>query len=48
MVDDMVDTINGYVFALIALGLLTPLIVIRSVRTLLGKTPPQDNDLPDA
>ncbi len=47
MVDDMVDTINGYVFAVIAVGLLTPMIVIHSVRALLGKTPPQDDDLPD-
>ena len=48
MMDEMVDTINGYVFALIAVGLLTPMIVIRSIRRLLGKTPPQDDDLPDA
>ena len=48
MMDEMVDTINGYVFALIAVGLLTPMIVIRSIRRLLSKTPPQDDDLPDA
>ena len=48
MMDDMVDTINGYVFALIAVGLLTPMIVIHSIRRLLNKTPPQDDDPPDA
>jgi hypothetical protein len=47
MVDEMVDTINGYVFALIAVGLLTPMIAIHSIRSLLGKTPPQDDDLPE-
>jgi hypothetical protein len=48
MMDEMVDTINGYVFAVIAVGLLTPMIAIHSVRRLLGKTPPQDDDPPDA
>jgi hypothetical protein len=47
MVDEMIDTINGYVFALIAVGLLTPMIAIHSIRRLLKKTPPQDDDLPE-
>ena len=44
--DDMVDAINGYVFTLIALGLLAPMIVVHSIRRLITKTPPQDDDLP--
>jgi hypothetical protein len=45
--DDMVDAINGYVFTLIALGLLAPMIVVHSIRRLITKTPPQDDDLPE-
>jgi hypothetical protein len=45
--DDLVDAINGYVFTLIALGLLTPVIVVHSVRMLVSKAPPQDDDLPE-
>jgi hypothetical protein len=47
MMDEMVDTINGYVFALIAVGLLTPMIAIHSIRRLLNKTPPQDDEFPE-
>ena len=45
--DDLVDAINGYVFTAIALGLLTPVIVVHSIRRLITKTPPQDDDLPE-
>jgi hypothetical protein len=45
--DDMVDAVYGYVFSLIALGLLSPVIAIHSIRMLLTKTPPQDDDLPE-
>jgi hypothetical protein len=47
MMDDMVDAINGYVFSAIAVGLLTPMILIHSIRSLFTKTPPQDDDLPE-
>ena len=34
-------------FTVIALGLLTPVIVVHSVRMLISKAPPQDDDLPE-
>jgi uncharacterized membrane protein YjgN (DUF898 family) len=45
--DDLVDAINGYVFTVIALGLLTPVIVVHSVRMLISKTPSQGDDSPE-
>jgi hypothetical protein len=45
--DELVDAINGYVFTVIALGLLTPVIMVHSVRMLFTRTPPQDDDLPE-
>jgi hypothetical protein len=44
--EDLVDAINGYVFTLIALGLLAPMIAVHSIRGLFTKAPPQDDDLP--
>ena len=38
--DDLIDAIHGFVLALIVLTLLTPIMVIRSLRALLTKTPP--------
>jgi hypothetical protein len=42
--DDLIDAIHGYVFAMIALTLLTPMMVIRSLRALLTKNSPEDVD----
>jgi hypothetical protein len=42
--DDLIDAIHGYVFTLIALTVLMPMMVIHSLRALLTKTPPQDLD----
>ena len=45
--DDLVDAVNGYVFTVIALGLLSPMIVVHSVRMLITKSPPPDDDPPE-
>jgi len=45
--NDVVDAINGYVFSLITLALLAPMILLHSIRMFFTKTPPQDDDLPE-
>jgi hypothetical protein len=42
--DDLIDAISGYVFTLIALTMLTPMMVIHSLRALFMKTPPDNLD----
>jgi hypothetical protein len=42
--DDLIDAINGYVFTLIALTLLTPMMVIHSLRAFLAKIPSDNPD----
>jgi hypothetical protein len=42
--DDLIDAINGFVFTLITLTLLTPMMVIHSLRALLTKTSPDSLD----
>jgi hypothetical protein len=40
--DDLIDAINGYLFTLVALTLLAPMLLIHSARILRSKTPPED------
>jgi hypothetical protein len=42
--DDLIDAINGYVFALVALTLLAPMLLIHTLRIFLTKTPSDDLD----
>jgi hypothetical protein len=42
--DDLIDAINGYVFTLLALTLLAPMLLIHSVRILLTRTPSEHLD----
>jgi hypothetical protein len=42
--DDLIDAVHGYVLTLIALTLLTPMMVIHSIRAFFTKTPPEDLD----
>ena len=42
--DDLIDAIHGYVLTLIALTVLTPMMVIHSIRALFTKTPPDSLD----